>query len=151
MEEPADAAICLFDSVNYLTVETELLDCFACVREALRPGGMFLFDLNTIHALSSNWGNSTKVRQDGEVHSIWRSSYQPCDRTARIELTVFQPDGHGGYRKLREVHLERAYETSEIKDCLQQAGFGEVEIYRHGTSESPNADTGRVMVKALKR
>lgn len=151
LEDPADAAICLFDSVNYLTVETELLDCFACVREALRPGGMFLFDLNTIHALSSNWGNSTKVRQDGDVHSIWRSRYQPCDRTARMELTVFSPDGRGGYRKLREVHVERAYETSEIEDCLQQAGFGEVEIYMHGTIESHKADTGRVMVKALKR
>lgn len=148
LDEPVDAAICLFDSVNYLAGETELLDCFACVRKALKPGGMFIFDMNTVHALSNNWGNGTKVRQDGDVHSIWRSSYQPCDRTARMELTVFSPDGNGGYRKLREVHVERGYETPEIEDGLRQARFGEIQVYKHGTHEPPATDTGRIMVAA---
>lgn len=148
LDEPVDAAICLFDSINYMTEESELLDCFACVRKSLRPGGMFLFDMNTIHALSANWGNGTKVRQDGEVHSIWRSSYAPCDRTARMELTVFRPDGNGGYRKLREVHLERGYEPREIESLLRQAGFPEMTIYEHGTFEMPADDTARLMITA---
>lgn len=148
LDGPVDAAISLFDSINYLTEEPELLDCFACVRKSLRPGGMFLFDMNTIHALSNNWGNGTKVRQDGEVHSIWRSSYQPCDRTARMELTVFRPDGNGGYRKLREVHVERGYEPGETESLLRQADFGEIEIYKHGTFIRPEADTGRIMITA---
>lgn len=147
-DESVDAAICLFDSVNYLADENELRDTFACVRNALRSGGMFLFDMNTIHALSNNWGNSTKVRQDGEVHSIWRSSYQPCDHTAFMELTVFQPDGVGGYRKLREVHVERGYEMSEIDSYLRQAGFGDIQIFKHGTYQPPDTDTGRVMIIA---
>jgi SAM-dependent methyltransferase len=148
LDGPVDAAICLFDSVNYLIHESEMVDCFACVRKSLRPGGMFLFDMNTIHALSVNWGNGTKVRQDGEVHSIWRSSYQPCDRTARMELTVFQPEGSGGYRKLREVHVERGYEPGEIEGLLRQAGFGEIEIYKHGTFVRPEPDTARIMITA---
>lgn len=148
LDEPVDAAICLFDSVNYLTEEPELLDFFACVRNSLRPGGMFLFDMNTIQALANNWGNGTKVRQDGDVHSIWRSSYRPCDHTARMELTVFSPDGGGGYRKLREVHVERGYEMSEIDSCLRQAGFGETQTFKHGTCDPPDTDTGRVMVTA---
>lgn len=143
-----DATICLFDSVNYLTKKQELLDCFSCVRETLRPGGMFVFDMNTIHALSTNWGNATKVYQDSEVHSIWRSIYHPCERIAVLEMTIFQPDGKGGYRKLQEVHVERGYEMSEIDSCLRQAGFGEVQIYEHGTYEPPGANTGRVMITA---
>lgn len=148
LDGPVDAAICLFDSVNYLIHESEMVDCFACVRNSLRPGGMFLFDMNTIHTLSNNWGNGTKVRQDGEVHSIWRSCYQPCDRTARMELTVFRPDGNGGYRKLREVHVERGYEPGEVEALLRQANFGEIEIYKHGTFIRPEADTGRIMIIA---
>ncbi len=148
LDEPVDAAICLFDSVNYLAREKELLDCFACVRKTLQPGGMFLFDMNTIHALSKNWGNGTKVRQDGEVHSIWRSSYRPCDRTARMELTVFSPDGNGGYRKLREVHVERGYEMTEIEAYLNDAGFGEIRIFKHGTVEPPDTETDRAMIIA---
>lgn len=148
LDEPVDAAICLFDSVNYLTEEPELMDCFNSVRKSLRPGGLFLFDMNTIHALSQNWGNGTKVRQDGEVHSIWRSCYQPCDRTARMDLTVFRPDGNGGYRKLREVHVERGYESGEVEDLLRQADFGEIETYKHGTFSRPEADTARIMITA---
>jgi len=147
-DNPADAAICLFDSVNYLAEESELSDFFSAVRRSLRPGGLFLFDMNTIHALSSNWGNSTRVRQDGDVHSIWRSSYRPCDRTAVMELTVFQPDGNGGYRKLREVHTERGYGREETEAMLMRAGFGEVRFYRHGAIEPPEADTPRVMITA---
>jgi SAM-dependent methyltransferase len=148
LEEPLDAAICLFDSVNYLTEESDLVDCFSCVKKALRSGGIFLFDMNTIHDLSANWGNGTKVRQDGDVHSIWRSSYAPCDRTARMELTVFSPDGSGGYRKLREVHVERGYEAKEIESLLEQAGYGEVQVYKHGTFVRPEADTPRIMITA---
>ncbi len=148
LDESVDAVVCLFDSINYLTEESELLDCFACVRKALRPGGMFLFDMNTIYALSINWGNGTKVRQDGEVHSIWRSRYQPCDRTAVMELTVFQPDGNGGYRKRREVHVERGYEPDEIESLLSQAGLSDIKFYRHGTFDPPEAETNRIMITA---
>lgn len=148
LEGEVDAATCLFDSVNYLTDESELTGCFQSVRRALRPGGLLIFDMNTIHALSNNWGNGIKVRQDGDVHSIWRSSYRPCDRTAVMELTVFRPDGSGGYRKLREVHEERGYEMPEITDFLKQSGFGEVRIFKHGTHEPPATDTGRVMITA---
>jgi len=148
LEKPIDAVVCLFDSINYLTEGSELLDCFACVRQSLRPGGIFLFDMNTIHALSANWGNGTKVRQDGEVHSIWRSRYQPCDRTAHLELMVFGPDGSGGYRKLREVHVERGYEVSEIEEYLSRSEFSQIDIFKHGTNEPPDTDTVRVMIIA---
>jgi len=140
-----DAVICLFDSMNHLTDEDQLLRCFSCVRRALRPGGLFLFDLNTIYTLSQVWGNSTKFREDQSLYSIWRNQYEPCSRTCRLSLTVFVSE-NGLYRKLHEVHRERGYELDAVTELLRQAGFKEVKLYKHSTFESPAADTSRVMV-----
>ena len=47
LAEPVDAVVSTLDSLNYLTRERDLLETFRRVRRWLRPGGMFLFDLNT--------------------------------------------------------------------------------------------------------
>ena len=47
---PFDLATCLDDAVNHLEQPDEVLATFAGVRENLAPGGLFVFDVNTLAA-----------------------------------------------------------------------------------------------------
>ena len=43
------AVVSVCDSLNYLTEKEDLLQVFRLVNNYLDPGGVFLFDMNTIH------------------------------------------------------------------------------------------------------
>src|ERR1700733_7934630 len=43
-----DLVICLDDTINYLLSVRELIDCFRSVRALLDPGGVVVFDVNTL-------------------------------------------------------------------------------------------------------
>ena len=44
-----DAFISIGDSMNYITANDDLCDVFKCVKKGLKQGGVFIFDLKTIH------------------------------------------------------------------------------------------------------
>ena len=44
---PVDAAICALDSINHITDPESVRQMFRQVGEYVRPGGLFLFDVNT--------------------------------------------------------------------------------------------------------
>lgn len=46
-----DAFVSIGDSMNYITTNDDLCDVFKCVKNGLKPGGIFIFDLKTIHFL----------------------------------------------------------------------------------------------------
>jgi SAM-dependent methyltransferase len=140
-------AVSLFDSVNYILTVRELEEAFRQVRRALAPGGLFLFDINSVYALAEYWNGRLEVREDGGLTSIWRHRYDAGSSVAELQLTLFVPHGRS-YRRLAEVHRERAYELAEIESLLAKAGFARCEMFKHGTLEPPLANTNRVMVAA---
>ncbi len=130
-----DAVLCLFDSLNNLLTELELSEAFENVRRHLRDGGVFVFDVNTIYALEHYWGNDVKVKEHGDLITIWRTTYLPGNRLSRLDFTVFAPDEEapGCYRRVDELHLERGYPLKTLKTLLNRAGFRRVYLFRHLT------------------
>lgn len=49
--EPVDAAVSTLDSLNYLTREKDIRETFRRVFRYLKPGGSFIFDVNTPYKL----------------------------------------------------------------------------------------------------
>lgn len=47
LAEPVDAVICALDSLNYVTKPADCRKTFRRVYDALTPGGLFVFDINT--------------------------------------------------------------------------------------------------------
>ncbi len=146
---PVDAAISLYDSINYLRRIDDLECCFRCVRRALVEGGLFVFDMNTLYGLSEFWGNRMMPRKVGDVHSVWQNTYDKDARVSTLHLTFWeeQPDGSAPLR-FEEVHQERAYTRKEVKQCLERAGFGKVSFYTHGGFFPVGPLTTRMMVVA---
>ncbi|MGQ9678750.1 MAG: class I SAM-dependent DNA methyltransferase [bacterium] len=144
-----DAAISLYDSINYLLTEEDLERCFRCVFRALNKEGIFVFDMNTIYGLSKGWGTRTFTRETEEIVSIWQSRYAPETRISTLFLTFWEklPDGTLG-EKFQEVHQERGYTVEEVKQALHTAGFGAADFYHHGGFFPVSPITGRMMVVA---
>lgn len=150
LPEKVDTIICLFDSLNYILEEEKMLDACRCAFDVLTPGGFFIFDMNTEYGLAKCWGSREFVREDKGSVSIWRNSYDPVQKIARLDLTLFVPEGNH-YLRIDEVHLEKAYSSNKIRKLLKEAGFDQVYLYKHLTFRPPDSSTKRVMVVAKKR
>jgi len=144
-----DVVISLFDSLNYILSEKQMLRTYVCVYDALQSGGLFVFDLNTEYGLARGLGDTQLVREDREIVSIWRNTFDSESKIAKLGLTLFVPE-EDRYIRIDETHVERAYSLTVIRRLLNRAGFVEVRIFRHLTFQSPDPATKRVMVLAKK-
>ena len=103
------AVISVCDSMNYLTDEEDLEYVFALVNNYLDPGGLFVFDMNTIHKYRDVIGDTTiaEDREDGSF--IWENSYDQEKNLNVYELALFLPREDGLYEKCEEEHGSRVY------------------------------------------
>jgi len=138
---------CLYDSLNYLLTEDELSSCFRSVYGALKPAGIFVFDMNTIFCLESQWDNQTIVRENSHVYSIWRNTWDESKSISTLRVTLFVKQSEG-YAKNEEVHQERGYAVEAIRGLLEKAGFAGIEMFQHMTFLPVMETTSRIMVKA---
>lgn len=139
---------CLYDSLNYLLTEADLLRCFRCVGEALEDHGVFVFDMNTVHSLRDEWGNNTFQRRDEGLISMWSNSFNPNLNISSLSITL-HVRRNGQEFVLGEFHQERGYPLSVIMDLLREAGFI-CSLYRHLTFTPATEDDLRVMGVARK-
>jgi len=149
LEDPVDAAICIYDSINYLLDASALEKCFRCVHDSLRPGGLFAFDMNTLYGLSEFWGDRTMPRKVGGIHSLWQNGFDPKTAISTLHLTFWEEPAEGSVPvQFEEVHQERAYERPEVRSRLEHAGFGRPRFYSHGGFLPVGPLTTRMMVVA---
>lgn len=123
-----DLVVCLYDSLNYVLEPEGLQECFRRVQAALRPRGLFIFDLNTPRALRIGLFTQHDFSPLSPIHYNWRSHWDAETRTCRVDMW-FRWRGEGGPREFQETHYERAYEEEEVRRWLQQAGFAMVRSY----------------------
>ena len=115
-----DLAVCLFDSLNYILTTRGLLDALAGVFRALRPGGGFIFDLNSEFALEHNlFSQDNFWDDDAAVKHLWTARYNPRTRMATVDMQFYLPDG----RCFQEVHKERAHRHDDVIRFLRDTGF----------------------------
>lgn len=104
---------CLFDSLNYLSADDDLVKVCRAVRRLLAPGGRFIFDLNT-EAEYAGWNDRDVVVHDGPDLLVCRQlSYRRRARRAQGRVIWFQRDGTRWWRG-EELHEERPWQASEI-------------------------------------
>jgi SAM-dependent methyltransferase len=119
-----DAAVSTFDSLNHIMTINDLTAVFRNVRAAVRPRGIWLFDLNMEEGYRARWrGTTARVETDHVI--IDRSSYDPQARTGRSDTTMFRQHG-SGWRRSDLTLLQRCYTEEEIRAALEKCGFHEI-------------------------
>jgi SAM-dependent methyltransferase len=109
-----DAALCLFDSINYLLTLEDVSKTLASVSSVLLARGIFIFDFNRPLIYSAHDGETLKKQTEAGT-LLMELHYEAAQRIAR---TVFRfPDSDV------ETHIQRAYELSEIQPLLTTANL----------------------------
>ncbi len=144
-----DATVCTLDSINHLLRVKDVKETFRRVSLFLNPGGVFLFDVNTVHKHRKTLANNTFVYETPEVFCTWQNEFFPENDIVRITLDFFERE-KGIYRRRHEAFEERAYETEQLKGWLKEAGLEPVGCFS-GFSQEPAVRTDdRILIAARK-
>lgn len=123
-----DAILSLCDSYNYILKEEELFLSFECVKRALNPGGIFIFDLNTKEKFESM--ENIYLDENEDVFYTWENYFDRGKEINHYCVNFFIKEGKDTYKRFYEEHLERAYRSDEIIKLLKEAGFNRIEVYK---------------------
>ena len=121
-----DAIVCTLDAVNYITDKRDLKRLFKLVHNYLNPGGLFIFDINTVHKLKNVLGNNTFVYDEDGVFYTWENCFNSKNNISEQMLTFFVEDGDA-YNRFDEQHIQRGYTEYELRDYMENCGLAFVE------------------------
>lgn len=140
------AVVSICDSMNYLTEYGDLVTVLKLVNNYLDPGGVFIFDLNTIHKYRDEIGEETIAESREDAGFIWENYFDEDSRINEYDLTLFVREDGDLYRRYDETHFQRAYELAEIRQAAEEAGMEFVTAYDAFTREAPRKDSERIYV-----
>ena len=144
-----DTVVCALDSINHITDAEDVGKTFAAVSEYLSPGGMFLFDVNTVYKHREVLGDRTYVCEGDGVFCVWQNDYDEAEHTVAVTLDFFEEDNGAYYRQTEEFE-ERAYPEEDLIKMLESAGLSVVAVYDGLTEDLPKGETERLLIVAQK-
>lgn len=142
------AVVSICDSMNYILETKELTEVFCLVNNYLDPGGIFIFDLNTVYKYETILGESTIAENREESSFIWDNFYDSEIRINEYDLSLFIKEEDGRYRRYDEIHYQRAYTLEEVKQSLTEAGMEFVTAYEAFTEDPPSDTSERIYIIA---
>lgn len=144
-----DTCVCTLDSVNHLVNPDDVEKTFGRVSLFMNKGGLFIFDVNSVYKHRKVLSDNVFVFDTDEVYCVWQNT--PVDEyVEEITLDFFIPDEKGAYIRESERFKERAYETSELKEMLEQSGFKVEAIFGDMTLKNPSDTEERLYFVAKK-
>jgi len=137
------------DSVNYLLEEEEVIETFRLINNYLYPGGVFIFDFNTVYKYEQVIGDTTIAENREDCSFIWDNFYHEEECINEYDLTIFVKEGKEGlFRKFTETHYQRGYTLEEMKSFVEQAGLEFIKAIDADTHKAPGATSERIYIIA---
>lgn len=127
IDAPVDVAGTMFDSLDALTKNEDLVQHFKAVARNLNPGGIYVIDLS--HPRDTNHTYYRKFEYEGErdglkVHVYWATN-DPCydivDNTAYVELEI-HIDEHGEKTVIKDSAWERLFLPVDLSLLAEMSG-----------------------------
>jgi ubiquinone/menaquinone biosynthesis C-methylase UbiE len=145
-----DLCISLFDSLNYILKPDDLSRAMKCVFAHLRPGGLFIFDVNSLFALEHHFFDQENLPSSDRLRYVWRSSYDPGTRLCHVFMRFFLREANGVDSEFRETHVQFAYREDELRAMLGDAGFDRIESFHAYSLRPVHATTDRIFFACLR-
>ena len=146
-----NAAVCSLDSINHLDNIEDVKTVFNKVSLFTEPGGVFVFDVNTLYKHNSILADNTFVYECEDAFLVWQNSLQENGRSVDIMLDIFTENENGLYERESEDFTETAYSEKEIKEALLQAGFTDIEVFDDLSFDKPTEKSERIYFTAKKK
>ncbi len=171
------AVVSICDSMNYITSEEELLKVFQLVNNYLDTGGIFIFDMNTVHKYKDILADNTFAENREDCSFIWDNYYYEDKMMNEYDVTIFvkvdeeaedeleadeketlkeecdktRDSSVSFYEKYEELHYQKAYTIDMVIRLIEQAGMEFVTVYDAFTCNSPNEESERVYFVAREK
>lgn len=136
------------DCLNYLLEEEDLLRVFRLVNNYLYPGGLFLFDFNTIYKYSQVIGDTVIAENREDCSFIWENYYHEQEEINEYDLTVFVQEEGERFRRFTENHLQRGYTPDTMCRLVEQAGMRGIRLLDADTMDEVTDVSQRIYVLA---
>lgn len=148
LPEPVDWIVCCLDSMNYVTQPEKCCEAIKRCYQALTPGGVMIFDINSAEKLKGLDGQ-VFLDENEDTYCVWRAEFDEEENICYYGMDIFQLEGDAWLRSFEE-HAEYAYSTEELTQFLRKAGFETVELYGDRRFEAPGAGEQRIYFYAQK-
>jgi SAM-dependent methyltransferase len=120
-----DLVLCLDDAVNHLLSDRELESTFAGVARQLAPGGMFAFDVNTLHTYRTGFAAPLITEGEGIIF-VWRgegaTGLEPGERSS-ASVDVFAKRLDGLWERSSIRHVQRHHPSDALVNALERSGL----------------------------
>lgn len=147
--EPVDAVVSTLDSLNYLTRERDIRETFRRVRRWLKPGGQFIFDVNSPCKLR-RMDRQMYMDETEDSFCVWRTFFSERTKVCTYQVDLFRARADGAWDRDFEEHRERAWTEEELREYLRAAGFEKITVTGDMTRRPPRADEDRWIVTAVR-
>ena len=128
-----DAVLIVGRGFTYMTTNAHALDALRCIRKALRPGGVLIFDNFEAEGIFKHFHKRSRERVRVGSKTITRESKGSWN----LEMgwtwnwdAVYLVEEGGRKRKFRDRSVLRAFTRDELRLLLALAGFTEVRFKR---------------------
>lgn len=128
-----DAVFCLDDAVNYLLSSEELEQTLAGMKRNLGPGGLLMFDVNTLETYRTFFAEEVVVERGGK-RMTWKGLGSPDFEPGSIAEASFEVepiDESGGPAIPPEIHRERHFPEAAVREALEAVGLECLDVYGH--------------------
>ena len=151
--------ISVCDSVIYILAEEELLEVFRLVNNYLYPGGVFIFDFNTVYKYRTVIGDTVIAENREDCSFIWENFYDEESCVNQYDVTVFVQEGRAEdqtseaeaddlFRRFRETHLQRGYTLTQMETLIRMAGMEFVRALDADSLQEVTDESERIYVVA---
>ena len=147
--QEVDAVISTIDAINYLTREKALRETFKRVYKCLRPGGQFIFDINSPAKFRAMDGQMYTDEPE-ESYCVWRTFFSERTKICTYQVDLFRQRRDGAWERDYEEHRERAWSVEELTEFLADAGFTKVKITGDMKTSKPKEDEQRLIFHCRK-
>lgn len=145
-----DCAVCALDSVNHLDGIEGVKKAFERVFLFLEPGGVFIFDANTVYKHREVLGNNTFVYESSSSFLVWQNELCDDGVTVDMYIDVFTENKDGSYSRESDDITEKAYEREVLEKLLADIGFENITVRGENGEKNIKADEERLRFTAVK-
>lgn len=139
------------DSVNYILRDEELVRTFKLIEKFLYPGGLFMFDFNTVYKYSNILGDSTIAENREDCAFIWENYYDDENNINEFDVNIFIEQSESGlFKRFVETHYQKGYTLAQMEGFLKEAGFNILIEKDSDTREEPTDESQRIFIVAKK-
>lgn len=150
IDQTYDAVISCCDSVNYLPSIEAVQGFLVCSYDSLKPGGLLMFDMNTVSKYKKIIKDNTYVYDLDDIFCVWENEPDFPKGEMHFNLTFFSKNLNETYNRHEETQTQYMYTIEALNRCLINVGFQKIRYFDFGT-DAPGSDDGeRIQIIAEK-